>query len=68
MAFSNLRDGAAPDHLHAVLQLPENDADFSTCINVIKTLFSKRVEVNGEAVSASQMRPARARHLAALDL
>jgi putative transposase len=36
-----------PDHLHAILTLPEGDADFSTRWRLIKTIFTKRVVDEG---------------------
>jgi putative transposase len=30
-----------PDHLHCVIELPENDTDYSTRLRLIKTNFSK---------------------------
>ena len=32
-----------PDHLHLIMQLPENDSDFSKRIRILKTNFTKRL-------------------------
>ncbi|MGF1548760.1 MAG: transposase [Thiotrichales bacterium] len=42
-----------PDHLHAILTLPEGDADFSTRWALIKAGFSRALNL-GEAVSPSR--------------
>jgi putative transposase len=39
-----------PDHLHAVVTLPPDDADFSGRWRSIKTLFSNRVLASGDRV------------------
>ena len=39
-----------PDHLHAVLTLPPNDADYSGRWRLIKTLFSNGVVASGDAI------------------
>jgi putative transposase len=39
-----------PDHLHAVLTLPEGDADFSQRWRRIKTVFTHRVLTSGETL------------------
>ena len=43
-----------PDHLHAIFDLPPEDEDFSTRISVMKVLFSKRIAVEDESLSASR--------------
>jgi len=42
-----------PDHLHAVLTLPEDDPDFSTRWRLIKTRFSKTIPAT-ELINASR--------------
>lgn len=42
-----------PDHLHLLMTLPREDADFATRIMLIKQCFSRRVP-QGEWVSASR--------------
>src|SRR5215475_2606823 len=42
-----------PDHLHAVWTLPEGDADFATRWRLIKSAFSRSLELD-ELVSASR--------------
>lgn len=44
-----------PDHLHAIWELPENDADFSTRWMLIKAGFSRGIP-QGEWVSAARQR------------
>ena len=44
-----------PDHLHAIWALPERDPDFATRWMLIKSGFSRRIEL-GEVVSASRLR------------
>jgi len=44
-----------PDHLHALWQLPEGDADFSTRWGLIKARFSRSVPAGG------RIAPSRAR-------
>jgi putative transposase len=44
-----------PDHLHCVLTLPEDDADFSTRWGLIKAYFSRHME-KGERVSQSRQK------------
>jgi len=39
-----------PDHLHAILTLPEGDADFSLRGRRIKTVFTQRVLYQGETI------------------
>ena len=43
-----------PDHLHAIFDLRPEDEDFSTRISVMKVLFSKRIAVEDESLSASR--------------
>jgi putative transposase len=40
-----------PDHLHAILSLPENDADFPGRWKAIKAAFTRNIVANGAAVS-----------------
>ena len=42
-----------PDHLHAIWQLPENDADFATRWRLIKSTFSRALPTT-EAISKSR--------------
>ena len=49
-----------PDHLHTVWTLPQNDADYSTRIRQIKTLFTRSFDENG--VSQNPSRKKRAEH------
>ncbi len=44
-----------PDHLHAILTLPEGDADFAVRWRLIKATFSRRLP-RGERISASRAR------------
>jgi putative transposase len=41
-----------PDHLHAILTLPQGDADFSHRWRRIKTLFTHRVLYSGESIGS----------------
>ena len=43
-----------PDHFHAIWTMPTEDEDFSSRISVVKALFSKQIEREGEAVTASR--------------
>ncbi len=36
-----------PDHLHMIVSLPKNDEDYSIRIRLIKTYFSKALELEG---------------------
>ncbi|AUH53044.1 transposase [Chromobacterium sp. ATCC 53434] len=44
-----------PDHLHCVLELPAEDADFALRWRLIKMTFSKRI-ASGESLSSSRTR------------
>ena len=43
-----------PDHFHAIWTMPTEDENFSSRISVVKALFSKQIEREGEAVTASR--------------
>jgi len=43
-----------PDHLHAIWQLPETDADFSMRWSLIKAKFSKSIPKTNEQLSCSR--------------
>ena len=43
-----------PDHFHAIWTLPIEEEDFSSRISVIKTLFSKQIDIDNESVNASR--------------
>ena len=45
--------GILPEHLHCIMTLPENDADFSTRWNLIKGNFSRTIG-DGERISQSR--------------
>lgn len=48
-----------PDHLHAVLTLPQDDADFATRGRLIKTRFAKALPAT-ERLSPTRVAPASA--------
>ncbi|WP_292929813.1 transposase [Nitrosomonas sp.] len=42
-----------PDHLHCIWTLPQVDADFSTCWNMLKGYFSRHI-AKGERISTGR--------------
>jgi putative transposase len=53
--FETIAIVVLPDHFHALWKLPRDDEDFSTRISVIKTLFSKSIDKDEPALSASRI-------------
>jgi putative transposase len=43
-----------PDHLHAIMTLPDEDSDFSGRWRRLKSLFTRKVVKSGLAVSRDQ--------------
>src|SRR5262245_56724211 len=45
-----------PDHLHVLWVLPRGDGDYATRIKLVKTHFTKSLEMRGTARSTSESR------------
>ncbi len=43
-----------PEHLHMIMELPQNDADYSTRLRQIKTYFSRQLASTGVRLSKNQ--------------
>ena len=48
-SFDLLAAVVLPDHLHCLWRLPEDDADFSTRWQMVKTSFSRRIPAKTQA-------------------
>lgn len=54
--FATLAVTILPDHFHAVLQLPDNDPDYSLRLRALKSAFTAQLPAACRAPNASQSR------------